>query len=128
VDEAEEEEGMWHRHLEETEEKAEGERQQDETGEEEERLRNLDEAKEKREEEWQQDETGEEEEEAVWHLDEAGELVCVGSEDIFSWIEAERAELERYGAARTELERYGSEWAELERYGTERAKLERVRY
>ncbi len=31
----------------------------------------------------------------VWHLDEAGEKVCVGQEDIFSWIEAERAELER---------------------------------
>jgi hypothetical protein len=34
-------------------------------------------------------------EQQVWHLDEAGEKVCVGQEDIFSWIEAERAELER---------------------------------
>jgi hypothetical protein len=49
----------------------------------------------------EKEEEGEEVEEAadyeqqVWHLDEAGEKVCVGQEDIFSWIEAERAELER---------------------------------
>jgi hypothetical protein len=54
-------------------------------------------------EEVQIEDDGEKEEEAaeadydqqVWHLDEAGEKVCVGQEDIFSWIEAERAELER---------------------------------
>jgi hypothetical protein len=48
----------------------------------------------------EKEEEGEEAEEVdhdqqVWHLDEAGEKVCVGQEDIFSWIEAERAELER---------------------------------
>jgi hypothetical protein len=37
----------------------------------------------------------EEEEHTVWHLNEAGERIVIGSEDIFSWIEAERAELER---------------------------------
>ncbi len=54
-------------------------------------------------EEVQVEDDGEKEEEVeeadydqqVWHLDEAGEKVCVGQEDIFSWIEAERAELER---------------------------------
>lgn len=38
----------------------------------------------------------EDEEEDVWHLSEAGEMIALKSEDIFSWIEAERAHLERY--------------------------------
>jgi hypothetical protein len=46
----------------------------------------------------EKEEEGEEadhDQQQVWHLDEAGQKVCVGQEDIFSWIEAERAELER---------------------------------
>ena len=53
------------------------------------------EEKEEKEEEGKKEEDPDEDKE-VWHLSEDGEKIAVGSEDIFSWIEAERAELERY--------------------------------